>query len=147
MADVAKSIGAGHDILAVVHHGKISMSQRMELVTQKNSMGFLVHLAQIVDGDVESTSVLIGLHGKREDVVRDGAVQPAPHTAILLYPLWVIGVLSSAINMMHEYKLAHHFLEEGDPLVEVGFLHLQVDGDVRFDADCCEWVDVDGWSK
>lgn len=46
--------------------------------------------------------------------------------------------------MMHEPKLAHHGLEEGDLLVEIGVLHLQGDGDVRFDRDCGERVVVDG---
>jgi hypothetical protein len=107
----------------------------VELVMQIDRARLLVGLKEVVDGDPQVPSRLIGLHGEVEDVVGDRAEEPAAEAAIGLFPGSVGVGGRSSVKMIEETKFPTHRAEEGLPLVVVGVTKLERDWNMGLDGD------------
>jgi hypothetical protein len=86
VADVAQGISRGFHLLAVGVDGEVTLSHRMEFVTQEDSSRGLVRLVDAGDRRSQLTGGLIGGLGEIEDVVPDGAAQPIADTGVSSNP-------------------------------------------------------------
>ena len=65
---------------------EIALGHAVELLPKDDRPRLLVRLEQGLDGDVQSSRVLIGLHGEVEDGVVAGAVHPTTDVGVGLRP-------------------------------------------------------------
>jgi len=86
MTDVAKRVGGDLHLLAVVFNKQIALSHRVEFMTQVDGAGSLVRLKVIFVDDPKLACRLIGRHGKVEDELGDGAIQPCADATVVLGP-------------------------------------------------------------
>ena len=86
MTDVAKRVGGDLHLLAVVFNRQIALSHRVEFMTQVDGAGSLVRLKVIFVDDPKLACRLIGRHGKVEDELGDGAIQPCADATVVLGP-------------------------------------------------------------
>lgn len=135
VANVAEGISRRLHALTIVGDGEIALGHGVELVMQIDRARLLVGLKEVVDGDPQVPSRLIGLHGEVEDVVGDRAEEPAAEAAIGLFPGSVGVGGRSSVKMIEETKFPTHRAEEGLPLVVVGVTKLEGDRNMGLDGD------------
>ena len=88
------------------------------------------------DGDPKISCCLVGGHGEVEDVLGDGAIEPATDGTVGLVPCISARIRGrGAVDVVEEAELAAHGLKEAAPLGIGGGAEFQLDRDVRLDGD------------
>ena len=108
----------------------------MERMTQEDGTRSFVRLEVVGDGDPKVPCCLVGGHGEVEDVLGDGAIEPAADGTVGLVPCISARIRGrGAVDVAKEAELAAHGLEEAAPLGVIGGAEFQLDRDVRLDGD------------
>jgi hypothetical protein len=127
VADVAQGIGCGLHLLAVGVDGEVTLSHRMEIVTQEDGARGLIRLVDAGDRCPQLSGLIWGL-GEIEDIVPDGVEEPIADTGVSSSPGRIgRACLLRAINVQKKAEFAAEGEEEGRPASEVRALRVEGD--------------------